>query len=104
MGYLAQAESITNNWVNTTYPWAANEIVYTIVDSADMDTPAEIDALLSSGNVIDSTEIDTPAEINALLTSSSMLDSVSFDTKAELNALLSADVIVFKSDSTTVFS
>ena len=37
-GQLADAETITGNWVNTANPWAANELISTVVIEGDADS------------------------------------------------------------------
>lgn len=60
VGYLAQAETIAGNWVNTANPWAENEIVSTMATEAEvpgLETDAAHDNFSELGGTVGDAQI-----------------------------------------------
>ena len=53
------AETITANWVNTNYPWAANELVSTVLVEADLNTFSELDTLVTNKTLVNEEDAAT---------------------------------------------
>lgn len=54
----------------------------------DIDTLAELEAIMSGINIIQSTEIDTLSELETLMSGINIIQSTEIDTLAELNAII----------------
>lgn len=73
-----------------------------VVEVADFDTEAELEALLTDvTNLIVSTEIDTVAELEALAGAVNLITSTEIDTIAELEALLGAVNVLLSTELDT---
>jgi len=58
-----------------------------VITATEIDTLAELEAIMSSINIIASTEIDTEAELEAIVAGINLLLNTEIDTYAELEAL-----------------
>ena len=73
---------------------AQGALADTALQAADLDTFAELQALVADGVIIQQTAIDTFAELDAIVADGSLLQQTAIDTLAELNAIVGDATLV----------
>lgn len=73
-----------------------------VIIEADIDTLAELDALVADKTIVDTTQIDTLAELDAIVADKTIVDTTQLDTFAEVDALVADKALVNKADGAVV--